>query len=318
MAPVNSAGSWLALLLCLAALTPVGCTDREASSSSDAPTVVTTVPVFAMILQPVMDGRATVETLLASGASPHSYGPTPSDMRSVERGLVLVYGSASLDGWAADLSDDRTVSLMDLLPPDARLYFDRTDEPQSVGGRRVDPHFWTNPKAVSALLPVLADTLCALDGAGCATYRSNVDAFRVRLDSLDARIERHMAPVQDEPVVLARPFFRYFLDRYGPRLVGIVSHEPSTHPTPHRMLSVRKRARETGAHLMLVQRGLSDRPAQVVAKGAGLSILELDVMGGKEGHTTYRDLLLDMGHSLRQALDVTSRPVSGSAVSGFR
>jgi zinc transport system substrate-binding protein len=79
------------------------CGGDEPASSDDRPRFVTTIPPFEMILRPVVEGRATVERLLDPGASPHTYDPTPSDLRAVSNATALVYGAEHLDGWAANL-----------------------------------------------------------------------------------------------------------------------------------------------------------------------------------------------------------------------
>jgi len=306
-----SVAPWLFALLVGLTLGTAACTDGEKGRSGEAPTIVTTIPPFGMILQPVVEGRATVRTLLAPGASPHAYEPSPSDMRAVGSGLLLVYGAETLDGWAAGLSDEHSLSLVDLVPPEVQLRMD--DEAGTV-----DPHFWTDPKAVSALLPALADTLCAVDGAGCQTYRANADTFAATLDTLDARLVSMMAPVSNASVLLAQPFFRYFLNRYGPRLAGIVALDPSAEPSPRRVQEMHRRAEAAGARVLLTQRARSGHAANAVAEAAGLSVVTLDPLGGVEGRATYADLLFDNARRLREALDTAKDVGVGSAPDGTR
>ncbi len=265
----------------------------ESPSSSQGPRFVTTIPPFGMVLAPVVEGRGTVETLLEPGATPHSYDPTPSDLRAATNATALVYGADHLDGWAADLSAERRLSLVNLLPPATQRTFD---------GETVDPHFWTDPQAVTALLPVLADTLCTLDAQGCSTYRANADSFATALAALDTRLQSMMAPVHDVPVLLAQPFFRYFLDRYGPRLVGVVEPRPGAEPTPRQLQALVQTAEASGAKAILTQQHLSPRAAQAVAESAELPLVPLDPLGGTSGRDTYRALLLDNARILRDSL----------------
>lgn len=283
------------LLLVLA-----GCGDPKPPSPDERPHFVTTIPPFAMILQPLVDGRATVEPLLEPGASPHTYDPTPSDLRAAAKGRALVYGADHLDGWAADVPAPRRLALVDLLPPNVRLMFD--DRGPNQGRTTVDPHFWTDPLAVAGLLPALTDTLCAIDANGCSTYRANADSFATALASLDTRLQSMTAPVRDTPVLLAQPFFRYFLRRYGPRLVGVVESRPGTEPSPRDIHQIVERAKASDARYVLTQRQLSARAAAAVAEPAALSLVGLDPLGGTEGRTTYSALLIANARILRDSL----------------
>jgi zinc transport system substrate-binding protein len=282
----------------------VGCGGGDSAPPDDRPRFVVTIPPFEMILRPVVAGRGTVERLLDPGASPHTYDPAPSDLRAVANATALVYGAEHLDGWAAGLPADRRLAFVDLLPPDARLPFG--DGGHGGDGATIDPHFWTDPQAVAGLLPPLADTLCALDAAGCATYRANADSFATALAALDTRLDRMTAPIRETPVVLAQPFYRYFLRRYGPRLVGVVEPSPGSQPTARDLERLVGEARASGARALLTQRQLSDRAAAAVAEPTALPLIELDPLGGTEGRDTYADLLESNARLLRDAL--TERP----------
>jgi zinc transport system substrate-binding protein len=276
------------------------CGAPESPSSPDQPHFVTTIPPFAMILRPLVDGRGTVERLLVPGASPHTYDPTPSDLRATTRGTALVYGAEHLDGWAAALPARRRLKLIDLLPSNVRLSFDDAGAPH--GDETVDPHFWTDPLAVASLLPALADTLCTIDATGCSTYRANADSFATALAALDTRLASMTAPVRSTPVLLAQPFFRYFLHRYGPHLVGVVEPHPGAEPTPRDIHRLVERAEASGARYILSQRQLSDRAAAAVAEPSALPLIALDPLGGTEGRTTYSTLMVANARILRDSL----------------
>ncbi len=296
--------SWRGLLVGMGGLILVlaACGDSESSrGEGDRPHFVTTIPPFAMILRPVVDGRGTVERLLEPGASPHTYDPTPSDLRAVTNATALVYGAHHLDGWAADLSASRRLELVDLLPPDVRLSF-ADGGPESRGGSTVDPHFWTDPLAVARLLPALTDTLCALDAQGCPIYRANADSFAARLTTLDAQLDSLTASLRETPVLLAQPFFRYFLRRYGPRLVDVVTPRPGTAPTARDLQHLIERADASGVRGILTQRQLSARGSEAVAEPSVLPLIQLDPLGGTAGRKTYSALMIANARLLRDSL----------------
>ena len=92
-----------AAVVVVAALLLAACGSSSSPQEIEGPRYVTTIPPFEMILTPVVEGRASVVSLLEPGASPHTYDPTPSDVRTVTTAEAFVYGAESLDGWAAHL-----------------------------------------------------------------------------------------------------------------------------------------------------------------------------------------------------------------------
>ncbi len=298
-ARIGRSGGLLAVVV--AGLLLAGCGTETTEDPEEAPRYVTTIPPFDMILSRLVEGRGTVKRLLAPGTSPHTYDPTPSDLRATTEATALVFGAEHLDGWAADLPASQRLELLGLLPPDARLSFEHDGHGAE---NTVDPHFWTDPLAVKQMLPVMVDTLCAIDKSGCATYRANADSFATALVALDTRLRALLDPVRDTPVLLAQPFFRYFLRRYGLLLTGIIEPRPGAEPTPQQLQEIVKRTRNGGARAILTQQSLSDRAAQAVSEAAAVPRVTLDPIGGVDGRRTYEELLLSNGYILRDSLDI--------------
>lgn len=276
--------------------------DDTGEFQAEGPRFVTTIPPLAMILKPMVDGRGTVEVLLEPGDSPHTYEPSPSDLRAISEEAIVVNGADHLDGWVADLPTSHSLTLVDLLPEEVGRPFGES-ESHAHADTTVDPHFWTDPRAVMSLLPVLADTLCGIDEGGCSTYRSNVDSLTTTLSALDARLDARMEPIRDVPVLLAQPFFRYFLAQYGPHLVGIVEPQPAKEPSPRQLQALVAQVQESGAQAILTQRQLSPRAAEAVAEAADIPLVELDPIGGTDSLATYESLLMDNAQILLDALE---------------
>jgi ABC-type Zn uptake system ZnuABC Zn-binding protein ZnuA len=289
----------LAIGLLAGPLVGSGCQtgDEDAAATNvqqaAAPRYVTTLPAFEAIVAPVVEGRGAVTALLGAGQTPHAYEPRPSDAEAVATSRALLYGASALDGWTTALDAPRRIALLDLVPPAQQRRVD--------GG--TDPHFWTAPPAVRALLPALADTLCAADAAGCATYRARADSFATVLDTLDTTLRQVMAPVRDVPVLLAQPFFHYFTDRYGPRVVGVVTRHPGQGPSPQAIERLVRQARREGVHAVVAPVHAPARAAQAVAEAAGVPLVRVDPFGGSAEAATYSALMQHCARTLRAALD---------------
>lgn len=281
---------------------------------------MTTIPPLGMILRPVAGDRAEVDVLLGPGDSPHTYDPRPSDVQSTERSLVLVYAHPHLDGWAASLPAPRRMQLVSMVPEAFRLDMPagHHESPAESAGddeahagrhadaqhgvREVDPHVWGDPQAVLGLLPVLADTLCAVDPAGCSTYRANADTFATDLRALDVRLQAMLRPVEGRRAMLSQPFFRYFLRRYGVELVSTVEPLPAKEPSPRQIQRLAEQAADAKVAVIFTQAQLPDRAARVVAEASGVPVHALDPIGGVDGRRTYEDLLLYNAREVLRAL----------------
>jgi zinc transport system substrate-binding protein len=255
-------------------------------------------------------------------------------MFSVEQSQALFYVSEHSEPWAHDLPARRIISLIDMLPDEYKLYFDEEQHSHSHAheghnhdGHRhegedrmhhndnadsthsdstaasiVDPHFWTDPLAVKAMLPALADTLAKLDPDNAATYRNNADLFAKRLDLLDRQVEKKLRPHRGKPVFLFHPSFRYMLKRYGLKYMGAIEPSPGKEPSPKDIAEIVKKITESGAEAIFTEPQLPKRPAEVIAEEAIVKVYEVDPVGGVDGRSRYSDLILYNAQVFTQAL----------------
>ena len=305
---------WAALLLTLAvfAAAPV----RGAAET----VYLTTVPPIADLLERTVEGRAEVVRLLPGGASPHTYEPRPSDVRTAEGAAAIVYVDSRLDGWAADLPSARSIRLLGLVPDSLLLSLpaevapghghdhgqdhghDHAHGGEEDGSPGTDPHFWLDPVAVAAMIPVLAESLAAIDPEGAAVYRRNAARVAASIDSLHQEIAGILAPFEGRPVLLSHPFNRYYLRRYGIREAGVIEIIPGKEPTAKELVRVIRSTRESGAEAIFTLPQLSGEAARAVEEATGIPVRTLDPLGGSPGRETYAEILLGMARETAEAL----------------
>ncbi len=268
-----------------------------------------TISPLAAILDELTTGRAEVARLLPTGASPHTFAPRPSDLRRLQ-GAVLFYVAPQLDGWAARLAVERRVEVLGLLPAEFQLPFDGHscseaghDHGHDHGEGQIDPHFWTDPLAVAALLPPLTRVLVEIDPEGAEAYRSNARRFEERLRELDGELTELLAPVRGRAVVLFHPSLRYMLRRYGLEVAAVIEPAPGRRPTIREMMELSKGLRAAGARAIFSEPQLPRQSAEALAAALELPLHELDPLGGGEGRRDLISLLRYNARVLREALE---------------
>lgn len=288
------------------AVTVFGC--RESEHAPQSATFATTIYPFRAILEPVVGSKGAVRNMLPAGASPHTYDPRPSDVRTAFKARALFYGAPELDRWAAGLGSGRGIALIDLLPDSLVL---ELPEMQHGGGHGHapgrDPHFWMDPLAVDALIPPLVDTLCSLDTAACSEYRRNGALFSRHLQALDDSVRSIVEPVTGSHVLVSHPFIQYFTQRYGVRLAGVIEEIPGAEPTSRDMQRIVRSVQSAGADAIITLPQLPDRAARAISETVGIPVLELDPIGGYDDRMTYEELILYNARTLRDGLGRVTR-----------
>lgn len=268
-----------------------------ASVADAGPRWVVTIQPAAAIVREVAGADAEVTTLVPPGASPHTYEPRPSDVAKAERATALLAVSPLVDGWAARLPAAARIDLLALVPAAERRPFDPDQ------GAGTDPHFWTDPATVAAMLPALADGLCRADAAGCDGYRARARTFGEELATLERETAITLAPVRGRGLVLLHPSMRYLLARHGIRVVGVIEPSPGKEPTPRYLRDLVATIEATGARAVFTEPQLPARPAEVVAEAAHVKLGLLDPNGGVAGRTRYADLIRYNARALRETLE---------------
>lgn len=274
---------------------------------------VATIHPLAEIIKKVVGDRGRVETILSAAASPHTFSPTPVAAKKAETAQGLFYAGQGLDRqWALKMPARRHVEMLALLPVDFQVAaFDHDhivehngqDEPAAG----IDPHFWTDPLAVRAMLPRLVETLSSIDGAGTDVYKANGLLFAAELAELDRELSAALKPLQQQPLFLFHPSFQYFFKRYNLLLAGVIEPFAGREPTPkslYRMVTAMKRLQ---IKAIFTEPQLPRRPVEVLAEAASdkamtIAIYELDPLGGREGRLTLSQILRYNVAILLQAL----------------
>lgn len=299
-----------------AATAPTAPTPRapDRSATGPGPRIAVTGPPLAAILGEIAGPRAAIVSLVPAGASPHTYEPRPSDLATASSGAALFFVAPHFDGWAARLPAKERIEVLALLPagrllpnlehpagaagPDGH---DHLDVPGAAGVTG-DPHFWTDPALVRFVVPGLVAALSRIDPAGSATYRENGRAFEESLGRLDAELAATLAPVRGRALVLLHASFQYLCARYGLDLAGIVEPIPGKEPTPRDLKKLVRTMKTRGVRAVFAEPQLPRRPAEVLAEAAGVTVAEIDPMGGAEGRRTYAELMRFNARVLAEAL----------------
>ena len=237
--------------------------------------VVASILPLADFARQVGGDRAQVETLVPAGASPHTYDPTPAQLRSVAHAHVLVLNGVGLEFWAdkvissagnPDLAVVMVSEGMKIIEGDA-------DEP---GG---NPHTWLDP--VHAMLQVekIRDAFVEADPAGAGVYRSNAEKYLEALRALDKDIRAEVAGFASRQFIAFHAAWAYFAREYGLQEAAVIERSPGREASPFEIAEIITKAREIKARAIFAEPQFSARAAETIADECGAKVLFLNPLG---------------------------------------
>ncbi|WP_035246993.1 metal ABC transporter substrate-binding protein [Desulfogranum mediterraneum] len=286
----------LLLLLCsVLSLSPLS---LQAQPASKKLRIVTSTTQIADFTRQIMGDRAEVISVLAPGADPHTYQPTPDDVQLVLRADICMENGLHLEGksWMATLARDADKPLVTATTGLAPLLVGEGEE------AIMDPHAWFSPRNAALYVNNILKAVSGFDPANRAEYQARTRLFLQQLRVLDAWIREQVSriPPHRRILVTTHDAFNYFCREYkfnpGNDFLSIAPVGWSTGAevgagiTPERRRKVVQSIKESGAPAIFVETTINPKQIREIAQETGVAIggeLYSDSMGpaGSAGET---------------------------------
>jgi zinc/manganese transport system substrate-binding protein len=177
--------------------------------------VATLNTVLAEVAREVGDDRVAVANLVQAGVDPHTFNPSPADIRTlVDADLVLASG-LGLEGYLARLvasvgPTDRVIAVGDAVP--LVLSLPRPGKP----GEK-DPHWWHSIDDMVFAVGFVAGEFARERPADADLFAQNALRYRHRLEALRAwvTVQVGVLPPARRQLVTSHDAFGYFAREFG-------------------------------------------------------------------------------------------------------
>ena len=279
------------------------------------PILVASTTQIADFARQIVGDRCVVKCILAPGADPHTYSPTPDDVHMVLGADLCLENGLHLEGknWMATLAGDAGKPI--LTCTDGVKPLEVGEEGESIR----DPHAWFSPRNVAVYVNNIVRGVCEMDPAGAADYQGRAELFLQQLRVLDAWVRDQVGriPPSRRVLVTTHDAFNYFCreykfnERHGFLSIAPVGwstgSEVGAGMTPQRRKTVVQSIRDAGARAIFVETTISPKLIRELARETGVAIggeLYSDSMGpeGSAGETyigMMRENVLLIVRSLR-------------------
>ncbi|MBW2535696.1 MAG: zinc ABC transporter substrate-binding protein [Deltaproteobacteria bacterium] len=277
----------VALLLALAA-SALWC-GGEGEPRAVRPVVAVSVLPQAFLVERLAGEAVEVVVMIPPGASPATHEPTMDQLTAVSRAALYVkVGHPHFpfeETWLSRLLG-RGEGRLRVFDCAAGTELDHED-----------PHLWTSPRQVRALLPRLAEELQQLLPSSAGAIAASRDRLAADLDALDKELGELFTGLERREFFVFHPAWGYLARDHGLEQVAI--ERGHAEPSPEELSRTIDRARAAGARAVFVQPQSSHRAAEVVAREIGAEIRALDPLS--------RDYLVNLRQVGRALADELGR-----------
>jgi zinc/manganese transport system substrate-binding protein len=191
-------------------------------------TIVTTYSILGAAVKDLVGDTFTVTSAIPNGLDVHEWEPSAKDIEALTRADLIVENGLGLEGGMGKALDQARKAGVKFFTASEHITVRHvgagegipSDDPdQAVGAE--DPHLWTDPLAVKAVVDALALDLKRQFGVDLSARAADLDN---RLTTLDAEIRAKVdaLPASRRKLVTGHESLGYFAQRYGFKLVGAV------------------------------------------------------------------------------------------------
>ncbi|AGB50300.1 ABC-type metal ion transport system, periplasmic component/surface adhesin [Methanomethylovorans hollandica DSM 15978] len=270
-----------------------GCTEKaqnkNTETSADELVVAVSVLPQAEFVEQIGGDKVRTVVMIPSGASVHTYEPTPNQLKDLSKAQIYVKVGSNLDFelvWMDDLlsvNPDMYVvnssegiqfrSIEEHAEEEANTSEEQMEEEEREH-TGLDPHVWTSPQKAKIIVKNIYDGLVAVDPENEETYKQNYDVYITKLDEADAKLKAALAGKEGSSFIVYHPAWGYLADDYGLHEISIEIE--GKEPSAQDMQKLIDTAKEKGIKVIFVQKGFSTSSAQTIAKQIGGEVVEID------------------------------------------
>ncbi|KNC17221.1 ABC transporter substrate-binding protein [Arthrobacter sp. RIT-PI-e] len=259
--------------LALASVVVLGVTACS-SEGSEEPVIVVTTNILGDVVQNVVGGEADVRVLMQPDADPHSFEISAQEgamMRAAD--LIVTNGLGLEEGLqqhidSADAEEVPVLVAGDAFEPLAYTEGDAEGSP--------DPHFWTDPGLMVAVVDALEERVLGIDGMDADIVTASADAYRAELTDLDTAMVEAFAAIPEDRrnLVTNHHVFGYLAERYDFRVIGAVIPGGTTlaSPSASDLRDLVSAIEDAQVTTVFAESSSPDRLVQVLADGADIDV----------------------------------------------
>ena len=260
--------------------------------------VVTSIFPLADFVRNVGGEKVEVVTLLPPGASPHTYEPTPDQVKTVSRASLFVKNGAGLEFWAEKMVVGAANPRLLVVDTSVGIETIRgREDVREPGGdahdEDVNPHFWVDPVLAQKQVEAIRDALTSIDPSQEVFYRQKAAAYLTALEALDREIARQTKLFSIREFISFHAAWSYFARRYNLLEAAVIESSPGREPSPALLKQIVDTARKAKIKAIFAEPQFSPRIAETIALETGSKVLFLDPIGGPglKDRDTYMNLM---------------------------
>ncbi|MGE0881764.1 MAG: metal ABC transporter substrate-binding protein [Acidimicrobiia bacterium] len=288
----------------------VACGGSGDSGGAGDKRVVVTYSVLGAVVKDVLAGTegVSVSVLIPNGADPHEWEPSAKDVSRINNATLVVRNGLDLEEGVADALGEAAKKNVAMFTASDHITVRRvgkgegipSGDPDQAEGAE-DPHLWTDPVAMTAVVEALGRELKAV-GIEASAGVARVAADLAKVDS-EVKTILDAVPVANRKLVTGHESMGYFATRYGFALIGAVvpSLTSQAEVSASDLASLKQQIADAKVSVVFTETGTPSKVAEAVGKESGARLVPITTHA-LPADGTYATFLRNLATTIAKAL----------------
>lgn len=241
-------------------------------------------------LEKIVKDKYEINVMVKPGASPHTYEPKSSQMKSLVASKVYFYTGVSfeqvwLDKFKQSAKDTLFVDSTDGIEKMEMAKHEHHDENEKVANTKndnheehdhsgLDPHVWLDPNLVKIQAKNIYETMVKVDSVNADFYKTNYEEFLKEIDALDENIKTILEPYKEKAFMVFHPSWGYFAKRYNLEEISIEIE--GKEPKPAELVELMDEAKKHNIKIIFSSPQFSQKSALAISKNIQATVISID------------------------------------------
>lgn len=297
------------ILILILAVICCACTKSDIKSDNSKLKVTASIVPLADIAKSIGGDKVEVTFIIPPGANPHVFEPSPSQLANLSKSDVFIFVGLGLEFWKDKFVGSVSKSSLEMVEVSDGL--DILEDPHEHGEAcnhhehshsLGNPHVWLSPKRVIEFVPKIESAFCKIKPQNSSYYKENTLKLNAELEELDKECRQLSKNLKNKKFLSQHASWVYFAEDYGFEQSGAIEEFPGKEPSPAHMKKVIDLAKKTGTKVIITDKQLSPKAAEVVAEDGNLKVVVLDPMGNQD--MSYIELMRHNIAKIKEAYEI--------------
>lgn len=249
---------------CLIFATSFSPAKAQMNQDSEVIRVVVTILPLADFVENVGGNKVKVTVMVPPGANPHTYEPTPDQLRELTRAKIYVKVGSGMDFELTWMSKFIEINRNMLI----------CDSSRGIQLIRKDPHIWLSPLNAKIQVENIYEALVKVDPVNRKYYSCNKENYIRKLNELDTGIRKELLKIKKREFMVFHPAWGYFAREYNLKQIAV--EKEGKEPAARDLVKLIKQARKIGIKTIFVSPQFSTKGAKVIAREIGGKLVFID------------------------------------------